>query len=123
MINRETILKTAAFLETFPGQYDFMGSTIPHACGSTGCVLGWMHFYSGIEGRGREIGLNLINPRRLVGMSDGTFYSHLTRLQEPLERDWHTNADVAAKCLRRFADEFAPAPITEPIEVREMVYA
>src|SRR5882762_8231092 len=124
MISREAILKTAAFLETFPGQYDFMDSEVPRTCDSLGCVLGWMHHFSGMEGRPVVCGLKLIDPRRLIGMSDMMFYWRLTQLQYAIgENDWHMNADVAAKCLRRFADQFAPAPVAEPMEVREMIYA
>ena len=76
------ILKAADFIDAHPKQFDFGTVEVPHTCDSPGCALGWIHFFSKIEGVYCKNGESVIEAEYLFGdgVWDQTFYNRMTEL-------------------------------------------
>lgn len=108
---REAILKAANQIERWPESYDFAKGTVPE-CGSTGCALGWIGHFMGLQGKAYSAPLYEGLNSSSRGPSE--FYEEMTRLEGEYRGwmwgAWPRSAMACARNLRAYADKHYPAP-------------
>ena len=107
---REAILKTADLIECDPGIWNFGNARVP-PCGSPGCALGLIGLFMGCR-KGSSVGD--VSPE-LLGVSSDTFYNRMHDI--PHDGLWTRDAQVAAHCLRQYADTYHPAIVTSHVGI------
>jgi hypothetical protein len=113
---REAILKAAATIEANPRAFDFDGVVPVPECGTPGCALGWIALLAGVE-RLNVAGRIYWDHAQLStfleipgGYPDGIFYERMDKLAGYA---WHRSAELCARGLRLYADEYHPAPVVK----------
>jgi len=104
---RDGVLKAADHIEAHPEQFHFGSHEVPRNLNSRACVLGWIHFFSGIKGPisddgGRElIDAGLLDCEMT---SDSDFYDRITGLVQC--SDWWFDRALCVQALRLYAKEY-----------------
>lgn len=126
---RKAILQAADHIERNPRDFNFWNNNVPSYCGTPGCALGWISFFSGKlaakvgEGSAQHVG------SQILGTNSGKFYERLDQLTNsrawPQDgiRSWKNDAALCSHALRLYADERFPenTPNWEAIAARRTV--
>lgn len=102
----------ADHIERNPSEFDFSEYAIPIRCGSPGCAIGWVGFFS-------SYGTYSTINDSIMGVSESTFYDRMDDISAALysNTDWIYRADLCAAVLRAYARRYHK-PI--PDSVREL---
>lgn len=105
---KDAIYRAANFIESNQNQYDFFNTIKPNDCGSPGCVLGWIGYFYGTEEKvageiAKEMFPNFNHP-----VPEMLFYDELSKIRRSLGLDqaWQKDANIAAQCLREYANRY-----------------
>lgn len=105
---RQAILKAAEHIDRSPRDFYFLHTTVPHACGSPGCAIGWIAFFSGEK---KQLHVDDALPGTL-GITQDEFYDRMTKCGGGPRYgvdNWKDNSVLCAATLRRYADKYHPA--------------
>ena len=110
---REAILKAADHIESRPRDFNFGSVLVPHSCGTPGCALGWIGYFSSECKRGETIesAYREDHPVAVLGLSSqADFYRRMDSMRETHgHRGWRTSASDCARLMRFYADKYHPA--------------
>lgn len=111
MTARAAILSAAAHIETWPDLYDDTSTAIPWTLREPASAKGWIGYFSGMPPRMKST----------VSVEFGVLgYDNANEFHADMEAvcvemgwrgwllSWRSNAKLAARCLRRYADERYP---------------
>jgi len=101
---RQFVLMAADKIERFPGKFNFGAIWVPSDGDGCGCALGWTGYFARRNGECVED-----TSRALFGVDSTAFYRRISALQQD-DDCWLIRASDCAKCLRRYADTYLPAP-------------
>jgi hypothetical protein len=112
---RQAILKAADYIEANPSEFDFNAFCIPHPCGSPGCALGWIGYFSGLkpETFGFSRVAHEVMNLGIPGHGEFVFYQRMDAICGGRYR-WKQSAELCAHTLRGYADKYHPAPVVTP---------
>jgi hypothetical protein len=114
---RGAILRAADRIEGDPGCYDFGSLFVPNACGTRGCMWGWIGFELGSLGGAQIASVSNIvvhDPMPGCLVRDGHLYDFCLAVGYD-----HGTATDAATALRAYADKYYPA-VAEAAESAEV---
>jgi hypothetical protein len=105
----EAIMKSANQVETNPREFDFGSIGVPTSeCGSPGCALGWINFYTGTSANRRAFAdpynRMCISPAVLGLPLSGLFYVRMDNLCS--DQSWRVSAPLCARTLRLYAAKY-----------------
>lgn len=99
------IMQAANFIDQNPEQFVFMETDIPGHCGSPGCALGWIHYFSRIKSTqyAHSIDAEALFPQDR-GRMDFAFYARMDLVGENFR--WRHDAHQCARTLRLYAEKY-----------------
>jgi hypothetical protein len=99
------ILAAADHIEANPNLLRFSEVDVPTHAQRQACVLGWLHYFSGIQGARNSIGIYVIEARNIFPgfADDGEFYRLMAATPYI---DWRDDAADCARALRKIAEWF-----------------
>lgn len=122
---REAILKAVDWIQGNPSKFRYENTCQPTDCGSPGCAIGWIGYFSGFTYELPKYARGLVLVERdistqLLKMSSVTFYLRLNALGQ----GWMDDAAICARVLRLYADKYHPVqplPSTGPSSRRRLI--
>lgn len=116
------IMRAADHIERNQDYFDFGSCGIPPDCGTPGCAIGWVNFFSSTTSSVRvphsrafkpfDAGRPVINSEAALGVNSGVFYLRMSAIAAK----WQNGASICAGTLRLYAEKYhghekpAPAP-------------
>ena len=98
---RTAILKAADSIERNPKLFGFGICHVP-SCGSPGCLIGLVGQQMGIS-EGAPVGRTCM---KVFGIGEKLLYDRIKDIDG--SHGWTNNPEVAAHCLRKYADKYHP---------------
>lgn len=105
----DAIMKAADWIGKHPELWNFQSLDIPNNCGTPGCALGWIGYWSGEQ---RDL---FSVAEALAVATPGIFYDRMSDINQGLS-DWlyipvwndstPKAAPIAARCLRVYAETY-----------------
>jgi hypothetical protein len=111
---QELVLKTADLLEKRPQCYRYTCNRIPLSSYGSGCLLGWMAYYSG-ERRCAELTPDIIaritcDPVSACDVGYSDFFKRLDECYPLYRGPWRSNVMDAVAALRAYAARYPQSP-------------
>lgn len=109
---RAAIYRAADRIERNPKLWSFAKTSIPD-CGTPGCALGWIGVELGFEQRAGIFGVGVALYPELANIytTPGNAMSKFYDAMSDIDWKWTSDAGVAAKTMRAYADKYFPAEV------------
>jgi len=112
---RELLLKTANHIEKNPRCYRYTSNRIPRCAHDTGCVLGWMAYFSAEHDCGDVLTPEAIarltcDPLYACNVGYNDFFKRLDECYPIYRGHWRSDATQAVAALRAYAARYPEAP-------------
>jgi hypothetical protein len=114
------ILETAAHIEEFPQSYDYDSVRVPPECGTPGCLIGWINFYTHTHSDARHTDGGFVISADALGLRDtAIFYQRMIVLaRDDDSPNWTRDPAMAARLLRRYAEKYHAPAALDPAYVK-----